>query len=365
MFRFIPFLCFCFLAVLTSSFASQIENEIIEDSENNLIYSATETYTILKKMGEGVFGEVFAVKDSKDRRFALKSYKKNPTLPIYFYTDADREFMRGQLLDHPYIIKSLDLFVFEPAPDVFTNNLILEFVDGETLAATPQDVFSSQKAVEEALHLCHALRYALSQGFMHLDLHRGNVMLNHELEIRVIDLASFFTFEELIQGYYDYEAKKQQNDEALAAQGSSSSQAKGLAIARKLRDIFEENPELIEALKKADQIAQRLNQDEQNAVHLTRKTAPYDHYLASVSQYYFKKISAICKSLFDKSDLLEEEKTNLNARIDAFASEYENDLQAGVAPSLEHYLEQLTDFLNQLSFEEGFGFTGKDSSARM
>ena len=140
-------------------------------------------------MGEGAFGTVYAVTNSEGQPFAIKSYKHqtDPEMENSSFADASREFQRGQTLDHPNIIKSFDLFANQN-----TNNLVLQFVEGETLFDKKKSSLSAEEAIRASVQFCHTLRYALSLDLLHLDLHGGNIMVNNNKEIMVIDLASFF-----------------------------------------------------------------------------------------------------------------------------------------------------------------------------
>src|SRR6185295_17656847 len=102
-------------------------------------------------------------------------FKENP------FADAEREFQRGQLLNHPNIIKSFELFLYTSCCDEVTHNLILELVEGKTLHNSKNKELQLDQSLNATLQLIQALRYALSLGFVNVDLHGGNVMLNQNM----------------------------------------------------------------------------------------------------------------------------------------------------------------------------------------
>src|ERR1700722_20375421 len=64
--------------------------------------SSNECYTVLRLMGEGFFGKVFAVENSANQQFAIKIYKQYSDDLQHVRETALKEFSRGQLLDHPH-----------------------------------------------------------------------------------------------------------------------------------------------------------------------------------------------------------------------------------------------------------------------
>lgn len=144
------------------------------------------SFQILRELGRGGMGEVFLARDTRlDRQVAIKS------LPAHLVTDPDRlaRFQREAKvlasLNHPGIsaIHGLE----EVGGQQY---LILEFVEGETLAdrlvrgAIPVDeALTSAKQIAEALEVAH------EKGIVHRDLKPGNVMITPDGVIKVLDFG--------------------------------------------------------------------------------------------------------------------------------------------------------------------------------
>jgi len=353
-------ICCSFLAFGSCIFAASTTQKIERTSyeENNQICSPTECYTIEKKLGEGAFGEVFAVTDSQGNEFALKTYKiQEGNLKYNLFSEPEREFSRGQMLNHPNIIKSYDLFTYESPSNVITQNLVLQLVKGQTLYSTPKHSLSLQNAMSEAFQLCDALNYALSFDLMHLDLHPGNVMVTDESEMMVIDLASFFTFKEIVEGFIAFDSATDTNSYvedriSLSAKTPlASASPEQMTKASKLQRIFNENPTFLKQMQKA-----KASIEKQSALQRLGSLSAYSSYEPisddsitiyrnAFSQYYFNMITDMCARLVSKTDLSREEKLELRAEIKKIFWNYEEDLEDGCEMPLEHYYETLKNFL--------------------
>ena len=143
-------------------------------------------YTVLRELGRGGMGVVFLAHDAKlDRDVAIKA------LPAHLAQDADRlaRFQREAKvlasLNHSGIAA---IFGLEDVAG--TRYLVLEFVDGESLA---DRLARGPIAVDEALALAkqiaEALEAAHEKGVVHRDVKPGNVMVNAEGKVKVLDFG--------------------------------------------------------------------------------------------------------------------------------------------------------------------------------
>ena len=147
------------------------------------------------QLGKGGMGEVYQAKDRKlGRDVAIK------VLPEEFAKDADRvaRFQREAKLlaslNHPNIAA---IYGLEESGG--TNFLVLELVEGETLAdrikAGPIPVEESLKL---ALQIAEALEAAHEKGVIHRDLKPANIKVTPDGKVKVLDfgLAKAFAGEQ-------------------------------------------------------------------------------------------------------------------------------------------------------------------------
>jgi len=143
-------------------------------------------YEVLAPIGQGGMGEVYRAKDTKlGREVALK------ILPEAFAHDPDRLARFGReaqvlaSLNHPNIG---GIYGLEDSSD--TKALVLEFVDGPTLA---DRIAQGPLPVDEALQLAQqigdALEAAHNAGIVHRDLKPANIKLTPAGTVKVLDFG--------------------------------------------------------------------------------------------------------------------------------------------------------------------------------
>ncbi len=131
-------------------------------------------YQIGARIGAGGMGEVYQALDTRlGRTVAIK------VLPSHLATDPhgrqrfEREARAVAALNHPHISTLYDI----GAQDGI-NFLVMEFLEGETLAARlTRGPVPLAKALEYAAQIASALDKAHRAGIVHRDLKPGNVML--------------------------------------------------------------------------------------------------------------------------------------------------------------------------------------------
>jgi eukaryotic-like serine/threonine-protein kinase len=152
-------------------------------------------YQITNQIGKGGMGEVYQAKDQ-----VLGRYVAIKVLPDEFAKDADRvaRFQREAKvlasLNHPNIAAIHGL-----EESSGTNFLVLELVEGETLAdrikAGPVPV---EEALKLAFQIAEALEAAHEKGVIHRDLKPANIKVTPEEKVKVLDfgLAKAFAGEQ-------------------------------------------------------------------------------------------------------------------------------------------------------------------------
>src|SRR5882762_9565743 len=137
-------------------------------------------------LGRGGMGEVYRARDLKlKREVAIK------ILPEEFSRDPDRvsRFQREAevlaSLNHTHIAAIYDLEEAEGS-----RFLVLEFVDGETLAERiGREPIPVEEALEIARSICEALEVAHEKGVTHRDLKPANIKITPDDKVKVLDFG--------------------------------------------------------------------------------------------------------------------------------------------------------------------------------
>ena len=150
-----------------------------------MIGQTIQHYKILEKLGEGGMGVVYKARDTKlDRDVALKFLPQHLTSSEEDKQRFTRE-AKAAALNHPNICTIY--YVEEHEDNQF---IVMEYVDGNTLRElqksgnlTPED------AIEYAAQIADALNKAHDAGIVHRDIKPGNLMVNADGHIRVLDFG--------------------------------------------------------------------------------------------------------------------------------------------------------------------------------
>ncbi|MFN8092519.1 MAG: protein kinase [Vicinamibacteria bacterium] len=143
-------------------------------------------YLVLARLGAGGMGEVFLAEDPRLRRqVALKSVSERWAQRPEARRRLLREARAAAALNHPGIAAVYD--VVESAADAY---IVMEYVPGETLAATLQrGPVSVSTALFVGAQLCDALAAAHAQGLLHRDVKPSNVVLTPDGRVKVLDFG--------------------------------------------------------------------------------------------------------------------------------------------------------------------------------
>lgn len=133
-------------------------------------------YTLIEKIGEGGFGEVYAAEQSEPvkREVALKILKAGmDSRAVLSRFEAERQTLA--LMDHPNVAKILDAgqtprgrpyFVME----LVTGTSIVDYCDEHRL--------SIQQRLELVVPVCRAVQHAHQKGIIHRDLKPSNILVS-------------------------------------------------------------------------------------------------------------------------------------------------------------------------------------------
>jgi eukaryotic-like serine/threonine-protein kinase len=143
-------------------------------------------YQISSQLGKGGMGEVYQAKDQKlGRNVAIK------VLPEEFAKDADRvaRFQReAKLLASLNHTNIAAIYGLEESDK--TNFLVLELVEGETLAdQIKRGPIPVEESLKLALQIAEALEAAHEKGVIHRDLKLANIKVTPDGKVKVLDFG--------------------------------------------------------------------------------------------------------------------------------------------------------------------------------
>ena len=346
-------LIFCFITVNHIAYSAPPE-------VSTTIHSSKESYTLEKILGQGAFGMVFKALNTSGSQYAIKAYHINHSSEWqpHIYNDMQREYERGQLLEHANIVRSIDLFLDKACPSCdHTAFLVLQLVKGQTLGNTPANSLSKSESITSALHFIDAVGYALSKGVLHLDLHDGNVMIAAKKDVKIIDLASFYSWQEVS----DYVLSHPLTGNRQAAYGTAHPQ---IRKDRKLDNFLNKHPELLNQLQLD---ARKIANHPLNRANFSRRAAdqnapskkgikkndnqannPLDQMSLEKGLFfsnYFNDIINISKNIVNKSKASKKERKQLIKQLEQVGKNYEEDYRQGIKAPFSFYLKQMSEIL--------------------
>ena len=143
-------------------------------------------YRIIEKIGAGGMGEVYLAHDTElNRNVALKF------LPPHLCQDADcrarfkREAQAAAKLSHPNIVTIFEVSEFNGRPF-----FAMELVDGLRLDEyLKQKSPSLDRILDLSVQACEGLREAHSSGIVHRDIKPGNILVDKNDRVRILDFG--------------------------------------------------------------------------------------------------------------------------------------------------------------------------------
>jgi beta-lactam-binding protein with PASTA domain/tRNA A-37 threonylcarbamoyl transferase component Bud32 len=142
-------------------------------------------------VGRGGMAEVYRARDLRlDRIVAVKTLREDLARDQTFQARFRREAQSAASLNHPSIVA-----VYDTGEDSTTSShvpfIVMEFVDGRTIRDLLRDDrrLLPERALEITDGVLRALDYSHRNGIVHRDIKPGNVMLNRQGEIKVMDFG--------------------------------------------------------------------------------------------------------------------------------------------------------------------------------
>jgi serine/threonine-protein kinase len=144
-------------------------------------------YRVEEQLGRGGMAQVFKGTDTVlGRPVAIKVLAPQFAQDEAFVARFRREAQAAARLNHPNLVS-----VFDTGSDDGTHYIVMEYVEGRTLA----DFLSAggrlmpQRAIELATAVAQGLAFAHAQGVVHRDIKPGNIMVTRQGEVKVMDFG--------------------------------------------------------------------------------------------------------------------------------------------------------------------------------
>ena len=136
-------------------------------------------------VGRGGMGEVYrGFDETLQRKVAVKSIAATALLTPELKSRFLREARALSRLEHPHICKIHDFIESEGAAF-----LVLEFIEGRTLAQALRDGIAKPDNLRVALEIARVLEVAHAKGIVHRDLKPSNIKLTPGGEVKVLDFG--------------------------------------------------------------------------------------------------------------------------------------------------------------------------------
>jgi len=144
-------------------------------------------YVVLDKLGEGGMGVVLKAQHRRMRRtVAIKVLSSAAMKQAGAVERFHREVEAAAKLEHPNIVAAYDADEHEGV-----HYLAMQYVEGEDLATIVQErgPLEVRQAVECLLQAARGLQYAHSKGIIHRDIKPGNLLLDKEGTVKILDMG--------------------------------------------------------------------------------------------------------------------------------------------------------------------------------
>jgi serine/threonine protein kinase len=132
-------------------------------------------YKLLRKLGEGGFGEVYLAEQSEPvrRQVALKILKLGmDSRQVVARFEAERQAMA--LMEHPHVAKVFDAGACERGRPYFA----MEYVPGLLITSfCDQERMNTEQRLRLFIQVCEAVQHAHQKGVIHRDIKPSNVMV--------------------------------------------------------------------------------------------------------------------------------------------------------------------------------------------
>lgn len=161
------------------------DDNFIIDSEEE-----AEKYKIVDQIGEGKTSIVFRIIEKETKKFFCKKVLKIESAEFKDAKNAIKEFEILHLLNHPCICHAYKLNPTETLEDGnSTISMIIEYIYFRMTDYLASKLVNSTLKTKFVIEISHGMKYLHSKNLIYRDLNVDNIMLNLNLEVKMIDFG--------------------------------------------------------------------------------------------------------------------------------------------------------------------------------
>jgi len=158
-------------------------------AEDKLVGKEIGGCRLIRRLGAGALGVVYEAEQiSVGRRVAIKMLSSRAAAQPEVVTRFQREAKLSAAIQHPHVVG-----VYDCGMDRGVHYLLMEFVDGTTLAGLAEDSEGEKLPWQQALghirQIAEALAYVHGKDIIHRDIKPANILVGTEGKAKLADLG--------------------------------------------------------------------------------------------------------------------------------------------------------------------------------
>lgn len=170
--------------------SSRVRPGYCRQEVNKTIWEVPDRYSELTQVGTGAYGTVCSSQDSRTgTKVAIKKLHR-PFQSELFAKRAYRELRLLKHMKHDNVIGLIDVFTANISLDRFQDfYLVMPFMGTDLGKLMKLQRLSEDKVQYLVYQMLKGLKYIHSAGIIHRDLKPGNLAINQECELKILDFG--------------------------------------------------------------------------------------------------------------------------------------------------------------------------------